>query len=55
MVMLQKQLSRKVGKKEYAKYVLVIPPKDIEITGFKSGEELIIKSSKGKIIISKDQ
>lgn len=53
MVKLQKQLSRKVGKKEYPKYVLVIPPKDVEESGFKAGEELKIKSSKGKIVIEK--
>lgn len=53
MVVIQKQLSRKVGKKEYVKYVLVIPPKDVEDSGFKTGEELKLKSSKGKIIIEK--
>ncbi len=53
MVTLQKQLSRKVGKKEYAKYVLVIPPKNVEESEFKVGEELQLKSSKGKIVIEK--
>ena len=32
---LQKQLSRKVGNKEYAKYVIVVPPKTIEALEWK--------------------
>lgn len=51
MAKLQKQLSRKVGNKEYAKYVIVIPPKAIKEAGFKDGQELNIKSSNGKLII----
>lgn len=37
---LQKQLSRKVGKTEYPKYVTVIPPEKIKELGWKEGEEL---------------
>jgi antitoxin component of MazEF toxin-antitoxin module len=37
---LQKQLSRAVAGKEYAKYVLVIPPSSIEQLRWKEGEEL---------------
>ena len=51
MVRLQKQLSRKVGDTKYAKWVVVIPPKLVKKSGFKAGQELKIKSIKGKIII----
>jgi bifunctional DNA-binding transcriptional regulator/antitoxin component of YhaV-PrlF toxin-antitoxin module len=45
---LQKQMSRKIGKTEYAKYVVVIPPKAVEELCWKEGEELefIIKDKK---------
>lgn len=50
---LQKQLSRKVGNKEYAKWVAVIPPKIVEEAKLKEGEELKVKIEKGKIIIER--
>ena len=53
MAKLQKQISRKVGKKEYSKYVVVIPEEIVKETGLKEGEELLIKSNKEKIIIEK--
>ena len=37
---LQKQLSRKVGKKEYPKWVVTIPPETIQEIGWKEGIEL---------------
>ena len=37
---LQKQLSRKVGSKEYPKWVITIPPKQIETLGWSEGEFL---------------
>jgi antitoxin component of MazEF toxin-antitoxin module len=46
---LQKQLSRKVGNITYPKYVVVIPPQIIEEVGFKEGDELEAKASKGEI------
>lgn len=49
---LQKQLSRKVGSKEYAKWVVVIPQSQIEKAGFKEGQELEIET-KGKRILLK--
>ncbi len=49
MTRLQKQLSRKVGDKEYPKYVVVISPKDIKEAGFKEGQELFVKVKKGEI------
>ena len=35
MAKLQKQLSRKVGNKEYSKYVIVIPSEEIKKSGFR--------------------
>ena len=54
MVQIQKQLSRKVGDKEYIKYVLVIPPKNVKEAGFKEGQELKLETRNGHIIISKN-
>ncbi len=51
---LQKQLSKKVGDKEYAKYVIVIPSKLVEELGWKVGGELEAEVKKGKLIIEKD-
>lgn len=48
---LQKQLSRKVGSKEYAKWVVVIPPEKIEEAGFKEGADLEIQVKNNKIIL----
>lgn len=50
---LQKQLSRKVGDKEYVKYVAVIPPEMIKEAGIKEGEELEATARKGEIILKK--
>jgi len=50
---LQKQLSRKVGNKEYAKWVAVIPPKIVEEAKLKEGEELEVKVKDGKLVIEK--
>jgi antitoxin component of MazEF toxin-antitoxin module len=49
---LQKQLSRKVGNVSYPKYVLVIPPKIVEESKLKEGEELKIQVTNKKMIIS---
>lgn len=53
MVRLQKQLSRKVGDTEYAKYVVVIPPSAVKEAGFKEGQELKITVVKKKIMLEK--
>jgi antitoxin component of MazEF toxin-antitoxin module len=39
-VKLQKQLSRKVGEKKYTKWVIAIPPKQIEALGWNEGQSL---------------
>ena len=51
---LQKQLSRKYGNTEYAKYVIVVKPKIIERLGWKDGEELEGKVKGDKLVIKKD-
>ena len=48
---LQKQLSRKVGNKEYAKWVITLPPSKIEAVGWKEGQELEEVVKDGKIIL----
>lgn len=50
---LQKQLSRKVGGKEYAKWVAVIPPKIVKELGLKEGEDLDIKVEGSKLVVEK--
>jgi len=49
---LQKQLSRKVGGKEYAKWVLVIPPEIVRKAKLKEGKELKAEVQDHKLIIS---
>ena len=51
MAKLQKQLSRKVGDKEYDKWVLIIPPKTIKEVGFKEGQDLKIIIKKNQLVI----
>jgi len=46
---IQKQLSKKVKDKVYAKYVVVLPKKTVEEAGFKEGDELEAEVRKGEI------
>jgi len=48
---LQKQLSRKVGDEEYAKWVIVIPPDKIKEMGWKEGIELDFDSKEDRLIL----
>jgi len=48
---LQKQLSRRVGTAEYAKWVVVIPPEKIQEAGWKEGVDLDVTVKDGKITI----
>jgi len=50
---LQKQLSRKVGTTEYAKWVIVIPPENIKEMGWKEGQELEVEIKDNKLTIKK--
>ena len=48
---LQKQLSRKLGNTEYAKWVLVIPPQTVKELNWKEGEEITFKTQGKKLIL----
>ena len=49
-----KQHGRKYGDKDYYKYIVVIPNKDIDKLGWKGGEELETEVKNDKLIIEKD-
>lgn len=51
---LQKQLSRKVGNKEYAKWVVVVPSKQIHALGWKEGEYLESKINNQELVIRRE-
>jgi antitoxin component of MazEF toxin-antitoxin module len=51
---LQKQLSRKVGTKAYPKWVITIPPKQVEALGWKEGESLDSEVNTQELIIRKE-
>ena len=51
---LQKQLSRKVGNKEYPKWVIAIPPKQIATLEWKEGEYLEGEVTNQELIIRKE-
>lgn len=51
---LQKQLSRKVGSKEYPKYVIVVPPKLIKKLEWKDKEELKAEVRDGELVVKKN-
>lgn len=48
---LQKRLNRKVGNKEYSKYLIVIPPEEVEKMGWKEGEELQAVKKKDVLVL----
>jgi len=50
---LQKQLSRRVGNKEYAKWVIAIPPKQVEALGWNEGQSLEGEVTDQKLVIKK--
>jgi len=52
---LQKQFSRKVGNKEYNKWVVVIPSKQINALGWNGGEYLESEVNNQKLIIRKEE
>jgi len=51
---LQKQLSRKVGDKEYPKWVIIVPPKQIGNLGWKEGEYLESEVNNQGLIIRRE-
>lgn len=48
---LQKRLSRKVGNREYSKWIITIPPSTIKELGWKEGEKLQTKVSNDKLVV----
>ena len=48
---LQKQTSRKIGNKEYSKYVIIIPSEAIKELKWKEGEEIKSKIDLKKLVI----
>jgi len=50
---LQKQVNRIVEDKEYSKYVLIVPPEDVEKLEWKEGEELAHEVKEQALIIRK--
>jgi len=48
---LQKQLSRKVGAKEYPKWVVTIPPDKIKEAGWQEGIELNVSIKNNKLVL----
>ncbi len=48
---LQKQVSRRYKGTDYPKYVIVIPPSEIEKLGWKDGEELEPEIDNSRLII----
>lgn len=50
---LQKQVSRVVEDKEYSKFVIVVPPEDIEKLEWKEGQELEHEVNEQSLIIRK--
>ncbi len=48
---LQKQLGKKIGEKEYPKYLIVIPPKAVKKSGLKAGQKLSLKAFKNRLVI----
>ena len=52
---LQKRFNRKVGDKEYSKWIVVLPNDKVQELGWKEGVELDIDTKKGAItLIPKD-
>jgi bifunctional DNA-binding transcriptional regulator/antitoxin component of YhaV-PrlF toxin-antitoxin module len=52
---LQKQLSRKVGDRAYPKYVIIVPPQDIEALGWKEGEYLESEINDQMLIVRREE
>lgn len=50
---LQKQLSNRIGKKEYPKYVIIVPPKVIDELKWKEGQELEVEIKDKKLVVKK--
>ena len=50
---IQKRFLRKYKNKDYYKYIVNIPPMALKEAGIKYGEDVEIRSEKGKIVLRK--
>lgn len=50
---IQKRFLRKYKNKDYYKYIVNIPPIVLKEAGLKYGEELEMKTEKGRIVLGK--
>jgi len=50
---IQKRFIRKHKNKDYYKYIVNIPPMMLKEAGMKYGEDVEIKTEKGKIVLEK--
>lgn len=50
---LQKRLSRKVGKKEYVKWVITIPPSEVDTLHWRAGDRLVAEIDNDSLVIKK--
>jgi antitoxin component of MazEF toxin-antitoxin module len=48
---LQKQVSRRVGKTEYSKYVVVLPPEKVKEADWKDGTELEVSVVNNSLVL----
>jgi len=48
---LQKHISKKSGKREFFKYVIVLPNKTISKLGWQRGEELVFSITSRKLLL----
>lgn len=48
---LQKRFNRKVGNKEYSKWIVTLAPEDVEELGWREGMELEASNKDGKLVL----
>jgi hypothetical protein len=48
---LQKQVSKKSGKQEFFKYVIVVPNKTVTKLGWQKGEELVFNITSRRLLL----
>jgi hypothetical protein len=52
---LQKRFNRKVGSKEYSKWIVTLSPEDINKLGWHEGQELDAKVKEDRLVLAKAQ
>ncbi|AFU58180.1 hypothetical protein Ngar_c12400 [Candidatus Nitrososphaera gargensis Ga9.2] len=48
---LQRRFNRKVGHREYSKWIVNLPPQDVERVGWEEGTDLEVIVKDGKLIL----